>query len=159
MMSRLYFNEENDYSEENTFDNEVFCSTILQLFQLEPEQKICVLMRAMRKKLNIFKLQLVIFYILGQGIFISAIAYIAKMKLEKQIVFIADKWMQCVLLQLKSQSLREASCHPAFMGICRAISHTCQPYLLDEFFFLFLVQLNEIRRLWESKVLSFCFWC
>ena len=64
-MSRLYFNEENDYSEENTFDNEVFCSTILQLFQLEPEQKICVLMRAMRKKLNIFKLQLVIFYILG----------------------------------------------------------------------------------------------
>ena len=28
-MSHLYFNEESDYSEENTFDNEVFRSTIL----------------------------------------------------------------------------------------------------------------------------------
>ena len=29
MMSHLYFNEESDYSEENTCDNEVFRSTIL----------------------------------------------------------------------------------------------------------------------------------
>ena len=27
-MSHLYFNEDNDYSEENTFENEVFRSTI-----------------------------------------------------------------------------------------------------------------------------------
>ena len=27
-MSILYFNEDSDYSEENTCDNEVFCSTI-----------------------------------------------------------------------------------------------------------------------------------
>ena len=27
-MSHLYFNEEMDYSEENTYENEVFCSTI-----------------------------------------------------------------------------------------------------------------------------------
>ena len=27
-MSHLYFNEESDYSEENTCKNEVFCSTI-----------------------------------------------------------------------------------------------------------------------------------
>ena len=32
-------------------------------------------------------------------------------------------------------------------------------YLVDEFFFLFLVQLNEMRALGEYKVLSFCFWC
>ena len=30
MMSYLYFNEESDYSDENTHNNEVFCSTILQ---------------------------------------------------------------------------------------------------------------------------------
>ena len=38
-MSDLYFNKESDYSEENTSDNEDFHSTILQLFQFEPEQK------------------------------------------------------------------------------------------------------------------------
>ena len=58
MMSHLYFNEENDYSDsdENICDHEVFRSTILQPFQFEPEQKICVVMRAMRKKLNMFTL-------------------------------------------------------------------------------------------------------
>ena len=38
-MSDLCFSEENDYSEENTSDNEDFRSTILQPFQFEPEQK------------------------------------------------------------------------------------------------------------------------
>ena len=38
-MSDLYFNEESDYSEENTSDNEDFRSTILQPVQFEPEQK------------------------------------------------------------------------------------------------------------------------
>ena len=33
-------------------DNEKFCSTILQPFQFEPEQK-CVVTNAMRKKQNI----------------------------------------------------------------------------------------------------------
>ena len=35
----LYFNKENDYSEEDTSDNEHFCSTILQQFLFQPEQK------------------------------------------------------------------------------------------------------------------------
>ena len=35
----IYFNEENDYYEEDTCNNEVFCSTILQPFQFDPEQK------------------------------------------------------------------------------------------------------------------------
>ena len=47
MMSHLYFNEESDYSEENICHNEVFHSTILHH----------------RKKLNIFTLQLLIYYI------------------------------------------------------------------------------------------------
>ena len=38
-MSDLYFNEESDFSEENTFENEIFHSTILQPFQFEPEQR------------------------------------------------------------------------------------------------------------------------
>ena len=51
-MSDLHFNEESDYSEENTYDNEDFCSTILQPFQVESKQKKRVVMRAMRKKLE-----------------------------------------------------------------------------------------------------------
>ena len=43
----LYFNEESDYSEGNTRDNDVFRSTILHL----------------RKKLNIYTIQLLICYI------------------------------------------------------------------------------------------------
>ena len=38
-MSDLYFNDESDYSEENTSDNENFRSTVLQPFQFNPEQK------------------------------------------------------------------------------------------------------------------------
>ena len=42
-MPDLYFNEESDYSEENTSDNEDFRSRILK-------QKKCVVIRTMRKK-------------------------------------------------------------------------------------------------------------
>ena len=41
-MSHLYFNEESDYSDENTCDNEIFCSIILHH----------------KRKLNIFTVQL-----------------------------------------------------------------------------------------------------
>ena len=56
-MSDLYFNEESDYSEENTSDNEDFPSTILQSVQFEPEQKktcaaveLLVQMRTLQKR-------------------------------------------------------------------------------------------------------------
>ena len=42
-MSNLYFDEEWDYSEENTSDNEDLRFTILQPFQFEPEQRKSVL--------------------------------------------------------------------------------------------------------------------
>ena len=45
-MSHLYFNEEGDYSEETTYENEVFRSTALHH----------------RKKLNIFTPQLLMHY-------------------------------------------------------------------------------------------------
>ena len=79
MMSDLCFNEESD-SEENTSDNEDFHSTILQSFQFEPEQKKCMVMRAMTKKLNIFMLQLRIYDILDYKIPTGANADIAKTK-------------------------------------------------------------------------------
>ena len=46
-MPHLYFHEKSDYSEENTCDNEVFRTTILH----------------QRKNLDIFTLQLMIYYI------------------------------------------------------------------------------------------------
>ena len=61
---QIYFNEKSDFSEENTSDNENFHSTILHPFHFEPEQKKRVVLRAIRKKLNIFTLQLPIYYIL-----------------------------------------------------------------------------------------------
>ena len=63
-MSDLYFKEESYYYEENTIQNEAFTSNILQLLQFEPEQKKRMVMRAMKKKLNIFTLQLLIYCIL-----------------------------------------------------------------------------------------------
>ena len=50
----------------------------------------------MRKKLNISTLQLPISYILEYEISISANADIAKTKREKQIVFVVERWMQCL---------------------------------------------------------------
>ena len=38
-MSELYFNEESYFSEEDTCDNKVFRSTILEPFQIKAEQK------------------------------------------------------------------------------------------------------------------------
>ena len=53
---------------------------------------------------------------------------------------VVESWIQCLLLRLKSQNARKASRHPAFMGICPAISHTLSLiYLIDEFIFWFLV--------------------
>ena len=58
-MSYLYFNKENDYSVENTNENEDLHSTILYSFQFEPKQKKTGGNESHdKKKLNIFTLQL-----------------------------------------------------------------------------------------------------
>ena len=62
--------------------NKVFHSTILQAFQFEPEQKVRVVMRAMRKKINKFTLLLLIYYI-WEEISIQVNADIARAKREK----------------------------------------------------------------------------
>ena len=124
------------------------------------EQEVSIGMSAMRKKLKIFMLQLLIYYILELEVSIGTNEDIGKTKREKQIVFVVERWMQCLLLRLKSRSAREASRHAASMGNCPTVSHTCLVYLSsDEFFFLFLVQLNKMSTLGESTFLCFCFWC
>ena len=85
-------------------------------------------------------LQLVICYIVKWEISIGANADNTKTKRQKQIVFVVERWMQCLLLWLKPQSAREISCHPAFMGNCRLlVTHASFIYLVDKFFFLLLV--------------------
>ena len=81
-MSNLYFNEESDYSEENTCGNKFFHSTILQPFQFNPEQKNHE-KETMKKKLNIFTHPLLIYYILEKEISAGTNADIAKTKREK----------------------------------------------------------------------------
>ena len=90
----------------------------------------------MRKKLNIFMLQLLIYYILEYEISVGTNADIAKTNREKKIVFFVERWMQCLLLRLKSRSAREASHHAAFMGNCPTVSHTCYIYLPSRLVFL-----------------------
>ena len=55
MISDLYFSEESNYSEEHTSGNENFCSTILQPFHFESEQRKTYGNDSRRNKLNIFK--------------------------------------------------------------------------------------------------------
>ena len=86
-MPDLYFNEESDYSEVNTCDNKVFCYPILQPFQFNPEQKkTCGNETHEKETINIFTVQLPIYYILEQEISICENADIAKTKREELIV-------------------------------------------------------------------------
>ena len=61
-----------------------------------------------------------------------------------------QRWMQYLLLRLKSRSSREASHHPAFMSNFPTIHVLALSALVDEFSVLFLVYLNEMRTLVES---------
>ena len=71
-------------------------------------------------------------------------ADIAKTKQEKKIVFVVERWMQCFLLQLKSQRTREACRYPIFMDICPTISHTCEPYLPSRWVRLLVLGVAEL---------------
>ena len=46
--------------------------------------------------------------------------------------------MKYLLLRLKSRSARGASRHPAFIGNCPTISHTCWPYLPRRWYLLYI---------------------
>ena len=64
-----------------------------------------------------------------------------------------DRSRIALLLWFKSWSTRGASGYPAFSFHPRV----SLIYLEDEFFFLLLKLLNEMKTLDESKAVSFCF--
>ena len=63
--------------------------------------------------------------ILHVKIAIGANADIAKTKWEKQIFFCCREVDAMAIASAKSRSARETSRHPAFMGNCPTVSHTC----------------------------------
>ena len=124
-------------------DNENFCSTTLQPFQFEPE------INTVRKKLNIFMLQLLIYYILDQGISIDANVDIAKVKEKKQIVFVDAMLITLAkILECKGRIFPSS-----FYG---QLSNY-QPYLHVDEFLLFLLELNKVKMLDEFKSVRFLF--
>ena len=102
-----------------------FARPFFNHFSLSLSRKKRVVMRVMRKKLNIFTLQLPIYYILEKEISISVNTDIAKTKREKKIVFAVGSWTQYLLPRLKSRSTKETSHQAPSMGIRPTISHTC----------------------------------
>ena len=101
-------------------------------------------------------LQLPFYYILEKEISTGANTDIAKMRRGKKIIFAVDRWMQCLLLWLKSRSVREASCHADFMSNCLAVSHTCLLYRHRRWVFLFVPGVDE-RNEHARWVKSFLF--
>ena len=120
MMSDLCFNEV-IILRKIQVTMKTFTPPFFNHFSLNLNRKKRVVMRALRKKLYIFTLQLQIYYILEQDISIDANADISKTKQEKQIAFVVQWWMQCLLLQLKTCT--------AYMGNYPTLSHTCYSYL------------------------------
>ena len=97
----------------------------------------------MRKKLNISTLQLPISYILEYEISISANADIAKTKREKQIVFVVEKWMQClsyyITLYYRGVQGKHLTIQLLWASARLLVTRASLVYLVNEFFFLFLV--------------------
>ena len=54
----------------------------------------------------------------------------------REIVFVVERRMQCLLLRLKSRSAREASRHAGVMGTCLTVSHTRFLYLPERWVFV-----------------------
>ena len=102
-------------------------------------------------------LQLLFYYILEWEILTSANADIAKMKRQKSIVFIVEWWMQCLWLQLKSRSAREASRQANFIGNWLTVSHTCLLYLPRKWVFFVpgVAERNEHAGWNESFIFLF----
>ena len=63
-----------------------------------------------------------------------------------------------VYVNYKSLFIIERQCYICYIYLGQLRKVVAQ-FLGDGFFILFLLQLNKIRTLSESKVLSFCFWC
>ena len=63
----------------------------------------------------------------------------------REIVFV-ERWMQWLLLWLKSQRTREASRHSAFMDICQTISHPFKSHLPSRWVLVFVPVVAERNK-------------
>ena len=150
-MSHLYFNEESYYSEENTCQNEVFCSTIEQKISIGANARSSHWRCSAKKKRFYKTLQNSQEALVPKGTSMNFAKFLRTIFLQNnfeglllkcghcnnevrdiaRLYLLQRARMQCVLLWLKCQSAREASHHPAFMEICATNSHTYQSYLPD----------------------------
>ena len=84
-----------------------------------------VVMRAMRKKLNIFTLELSSYYIRIGNLNKCKCGHCKNEARKIDCFCCREVWMQCLLVRQKSQSNREESHHTTFMGNCPTSGHTC----------------------------------
>ena len=136
----LYFNEESDYSVENTWDNEDFRSTILQPFQLEPEQKkACGNEGHEKETKHIHTSAVDLLHIRIGNLDWCKWGHCKNEGREIDNLYCRE--VDAMLIaSTKILKRREASRHPAFMGIHPTISHTCLPYLPSILVLLLLPQ-------------------
>ena len=126
-MSDLYFNEESDYSQENTIGNEDFRSAVLQPFQFEPEQKKTCGNENHEKKTKHTHASSV--DLLHNRIGNLDWCKCGHCKNEaREIDCLCYREVDALakfLLWLESRSARETSRHPAFMSNCRLLVTMC----------------------------------
>ena len=122
--SDLYFNEESYYSEEIADEVKTFLPPFFNDFCLSLEQKkTCGNERHEKETQHIHA-------------FAADLLYVRKKNLDwckcwhcinaaREIDCLCCREVDAMLIvRLKSQGTKEASCHPAYMGICLTISHT-----------------------------------
>ena len=69
-------------------------------------------------------------------------------KRNRKIAFAVERWMQCLLLQLKSQSkLNYLTIQLVWASAQLLVTYVSLIYQVHEFFIWFLVYLNETRKL------------
>ena len=143
----------------------MFRSTILQPFQFDPEQEKTWGNDSQEEETKHIYVQVPVCYILEWDILELLhirvqVRILPKPSQRNRLSFFVERWMQCLLLGLKSQSAREAaSRHPAYMGNCLIISHTCQPDLSSRQALRFVPSVAERieNTECEFKVLFFLF--
>ena len=125
--ARFTFNEESDYSEENTSDNEDFRSTIFNHFSLSLNRKKRVEMRAMEKKQNIFTLQLpILLHIRIGNLNCCKCGNCKNEAREKDCLCCREIQVYAMVINLaKTPQCEGNNSPPVLMSYCPTISHTC----------------------------------
>ena len=121
---RFIFQRRNDYSEENTYDNEIFRSSILEPFQFEAERKnTCDNETHEKEAKHIHALAANLLY-MRIGNLDWCKSGIAKTKREKQILFLVERWMK-LITSAKITECEWSISPSSFLGICLTIIRTC----------------------------------